>query len=271
MRPGAHQRGFTLIEAVIVIALTGAISGVVAVFLRGPITAYFDTVRRADLADGADGALRRMSRDIQASLPNSVRVSGNFIEFIPVKGAGRYRTDVGIGAGDDPLDFTSGADTSFDVLGPTVTVASGDSIVIYNLGQPGADAYEGTSRRAVSSPYGTVANVKFASGGTPFPFASPGGRFQVVSTATSYQCDLTSGVVRLWWGYPIQNTQPTSSAALTALSANSAVLVDRVTSCAFGYASSVSQRMGLVTLKLVLSKDGESVSLMQQLNVANAP
>jgi MSHA biogenesis protein MshO len=271
VRNRARQQGFTLIEAVVAIVLTGILSGVVAVYVRGPVKAYFDAVRRADLTDSADGALRRMSRDIQASLPNSLRVSGNFMEFLPVTSAGRYRSEVGVGASDDPLDFSSGSDTSFDVLGPPVTVASGDSIVIYNLGQPGADAWEGSSRRAVAAPYGTVSNVHFTSGGTPFPFASPGSRFQVVNTAASYECDLTSGVLRLWWGYPIQATQPVSAATLTGLGAKSALLADRVSACSFAYGTGVSQRMGLVTLKLVLTKDGENVSLMQQVNVANSP
>jgi MSHA biogenesis protein MshO len=274
VRNRERQQGFTLIEAVIVIVLTGILSGVVAVYVRGPIKAYFDAVRRADLTDTADGALRRMSRDIQASLPNSLRVSGNFVEFLPVKSAGRYRADYDYSSGapaGDILDFTSGSDTSFDVLGPPVTVASGDSIVIYNLGQPGADAWEGSSRRAAASPYGTVSNVHFTSGGTPFPFASPGSRFQVVSTAVSYECDLASGVLRLWWGYPIQATQPVSAVTLTGLAAKSAMLADRVSACSFAYGTGVSQRMGLVTLRLVLTKDGESVSLMQQVNVANSP
>ncbi len=266
-----HQRGFTLIEAVIVIVMTGILSGVVAVFMRGPIMAYFDTVRRADLADTADGALRRMSRDIQTALPNSVRVSGNFIEVLPVKSGGRYRAEVGTSGADDALDFSSAADSSFDVLGPPVTVASGDSIVIYNLGLPGSDAWEGSSRRAAAAPFGTVSKVSFTSGGVAFPFASPGSRFQVVGTALSYQCDTAAGVVRLWWNYPIQATQPASALTLGGLGASSAILADRVSSCAFSYAAGVSRRMGLVTLKLVLTQDGENVSLLQQISVVNAP
>ena len=49
--------------------------------------------------------------------PNSVRVDGNgrFMEFVPIRDAGRYRVEVGASAGDDPLDFTNAADSSFDV------------------------------------------------------------------------------------------------------------------------------------------------------------
>ena len=50
MRPASNstQRGFTLIEAIIVIVITGILAGMVAVFIRAPIDAYVDSARRAD-------------------------------------------------------------------------------------------------------------------------------------------------------------------------------------------------------------------------------
>ena len=47
----------------------------VAVFISRPMQGIIDTTRRAGLADAADTALRRMSRDIHRALPNSVRVT----------------------------------------------------------------------------------------------------------------------------------------------------------------------------------------------------
>lgn len=272
--PRFRHRGFTLVEAVIAIALTGILAGIVAMYLRGPILAYFDAVRRADLTDAADGAARRMARDVQGALPNSVRVSGSgqFIEFLPVKDGGRYRAELTPAGTGDILDFSSGTDGRFDVLGPTVTVASGDSVVVYNLGQTGADAYEGTSRRAVAAPFvAGLSQVNFTATGTPFPFASPASRFQIIGTPVTYQCDLAAGVVRRWWGYAIQATQPTSATTLNGLSASSAILTDRVSSCAIVYSTGTSQRLGLVTIKLVVTQSGENVSLVQQVNVVNTP
>src|SRR3990172_867080 len=136
-RTGAMQRGFTLVEAVMVIVLTGVIAAVVNVFIQGPVQGYFDTVRRSQASDVADFALRRVARDLQTALPNSMRstdANNYFLEFLPVRSAGRYRA-----AGDggfDPLDTTNPADTNFDVLGPGVDVAAGDNIAIYNTTQP---------------------------------------------------------------------------------------------------------------------------------------
>lgn len=260
-----RQSGFTLVEAILVIVITGILAGVVSVFIRGPVQGYFDSARRAGLTDIADTALRRMARDIQSALPNSVRVSGGaFLEFVPIKSAGRYRAVVGGGASDDALDFTSASDASFDVLGPPVTVESGDSIVIYNLGVPGADVYAGTSRRAAAAPFDSVAKVTFTPGGTQFPFASPGSRFQVVSGAVTYACD---GAGNLWRysGYGILSTQPVS------VPPGASLLASKLSACSFAYTPGALERSGMVAAFLEIQEKGETVSLLHQINVINTP
>ena len=269
-------------EAIVVMVLTSILAATVAVFIRAPVQAYFDGVRRADLSDAADGVLRRMSRDLQTALPNSVRISGNFIEFVPVTDAGRYRTDADPTAGCNSLDFSSSSLNSFDVLGPAVAVAAGNGIVVYNLGQPGADVYEGSSIRVAGAPSTPQAacgaqTIIFPAGTAPYSFASPGARFQVITTPVSYECapdaaNPDNGVLRRYWGYAIQATQPASAATLTALpNARSAIAAGQLASCVISYSNEVLQRNGLVVVRLTLSKGGESVTLVQQMNVANTP
>ena len=57
-------RGFTLIELITALVLTGILAAAAAVFLRVPIAGYFDLARRAALTDIADLAVRRFSRDV---------------------------------------------------------------------------------------------------------------------------------------------------------------------------------------------------------------
>lgn len=272
-----RESGFTLAEAVIVIVITGIIGAIVAVFIKSPVQAYFDTARRAELTDIADTALRRMARDIQRALPNSTRVdaTGQFVEFLPIKDAGRYRAEVGANPGiDDPLDFSDPTDSTFEVFGPAVNVANGDFVAIYNLGIPGSDAYDGTSIRPVTTNFGSLTTITFAPGAAQFPFASPGSRFQVINTSVSYACQPNAakpanGHLYRYSGYPIQPNQPDTLAKLDAL-ATRTVVADNVSGCSISYNVTL-QHLGLVSILLQLTKDGETVSLMHQVNVDNTP
>lgn len=243
-----------------VIVITGILAGMVAIFIRAPVQSFFDTARRAALVDAADTALRRISRDLHDALPNSVRINGTALEFLHVRSAGRYREQ---GPG-DPLDFTAN-DTSFDVLGPGVSVQSGDSVVVYNLGVAGSDAYTGTSLISAAPPFGVaVGNVAISP--FRFPFASPAKRFQIVDTPVSYVCSGTQ--MRRYSGYAIQPPpQPVPPAGAGAL------IADKIATggCNFTYAIGPSQREALVTLSLALTDGVETVSLLYQVHLNNAP
>jgi MSHA biogenesis protein MshO len=253
------QRGFTLLEAIIVITITGIIAAVVAVFIRAPVQAYFDSARRAELTDIADTAVRRISRDLHLALPNSVRLANpQVMEFLQTRTGGRYRAD---GPG-DVLNFNV-ADSSFDVLGPAITMVAGDQIVIYNLGVPGADAYAGDNRTGYVSTVGTVVTIT----SKLFPFDSPNHRFQVVDTPVTYLCDLTPpGTLRRYSGYAITPAQPNPPAGGT-----SALLAQNVSNCVFNYAQGVTERNGLVSIRLEITQSGETVRLYHEVHVSNVP
>lgn len=272
MRPTSKQvtKGFTLVEMVVVITIVAILAAASALFIRNPTQAFIDSENRANLTDRADTALRRMARDIRNALPNSVRTTtsglDSFIEFVPVKSAGRYRAAAGIAVGDNPLDFSLAADT-FDVLGPSVTVASGDKLVIYNLGIAGSDVYEGSDSRALQ----TTGNLSVLSfNGGIFPLESPSSRFFVVSTPVSYACDMTNHELLMYSGYAIQVTQPVSVSTLNSL-ATARKLATGLTSCQVNYVPGILQRSGVITIYLGFTQDAATVSLMHQVNVVNSP
>lgn len=262
-------RGVTLVEMIVVIAITGILAAAVAVFIRRPVEGYIDAARRAELSDIADTALRRITRDLRTALPNSIRITtagGNtYLEYLQSSGGGRYRSDVDSGGGGDPLNFAA-ADTTFNVIGPMPTLVAGDSIVIYNLNwDPAiatANAYVGDNRAAYASNTATTITLSAA---TLFPFASPGKRFQVVQYPVTYACE--SGVLRRYWGYAISSAQPAPPAG-----GNSTQLATSVAACSFTYATTGSSaRTGVASLTLEISQAGESVRLFQQAHVNNVP
>lgn len=257
-----------------VIVITG-ILGVLVVSFVNPLQGYFDAIRRADLSDVADTALRRMARELHTALSNSVRVSGGYIEFLPTTTGGRYRAVSECnGATCDQLDFSL-ADTSFDVIGILpLAPAVGNELVIYNLGIPGSDAYEGSNVATLSTGGGcTLSASKICfNGGMQFPFESPGRRFQVIAGPVTFACVGTT----LWRysGYARQLAQPTDIAAAPLSGATSKARLATGVDCAttsFAYESGVTQRTGLVSMRLTMAAGGESITLQHQVHVPNVP
>jgi len=183
------QRGFTLVELVMVIGLLGVISGMVMVFMKSPIDAYFASARRAGVTDVADTAARRMSRDIRRALPNSVRSpNSQCLEFIPTKTGGRYRVEALIAGDGTNLDFTI-ADSAFNLLGSNAALPAdqrigvGDLVVVYNLGVPGADAYNQDNTSdviALGAETSAPVEAPIQITARKFPLESPARRVHVV-------------------------------------------------------------------------------------------
>lgn len=281
-----YEAGFTLIEAIVAIVITGILAGIVAVFIAKPVEGYADSVRRAELTDVADVALRRMARDVRLALPNSLRTVANGFEFVMTKSGGRYRdesdgstcgnflytTDVDCGP---VLETVSEVD--FDVLGPMPAITSGDRIVVYNLGADyaPADVYAGGNVATVAgagaitaNPVPLVANP-FPTQSPPLP--SPASRFQVVGATdlvVRYTC--TGGVLTRFAGCSLAT--PSVCGGSGAVLAGSAT-VEPKASCTIVYSTGATGRSGLllITLTLTDTPSGESATLVQQIHVDNTP
>jgi len=279
-RPTTNQQAFTLVEMVIVIAATGVMAAAVALFLRWPFQAYLDAARRAEMTDTADGALRRMGRDLRVALPNSVRIAAaggaTCVEMLPTITGGRYRAALDNTGAGDILDFNV-ADASFDMLGPLPTlpgqtIAPGQRVAIYNLGATsvGSDAYSGTNTNVIAgTAAGTLPNEnKIISAPAPqrFPLASPGNRFQVIAGPVSYVCDLAAGTLTRVSGYGIAAAQACPPGG------TAAPLVNSVTGCDIQYTPlGATARNAIVSMTLALTQSNETVSLYHEAHVSNAP
>lgn len=258
--------GFTLIEAVMVIAITGIVVAMVAIFIVPSITAYFASATRAQLGDEADTALRRIGRDLAAALPNSARITGSSLELIPVSGAARYA--VGTEAG-DPLLFGT-ADTSFAVVGPALRLSSASQrLAWYNLGPgvPDADAYTQANVRVSSTAAGNAGSVTITGAALPSSLQAPPYRVYAIEQPVTYRCDTAAETLTRYSGYGFVSTQPNPPLGGTA-----AVLARHVKGCSFTYdVPAVTARYAVVTLSLQLGAQNETVTLYQSVHVDNLP
>ncbi len=258
------EAGFTLIEAVLVIAITGVVVAIVAVFIAPATNAYFASAARAQLGDEADTALRRMARDLAAALPNSARISGQSLELIPVSGAARYAVAAG-----DPLLFGT-PDTGFDIVGPPLRLSSASQrLAWYNLGPavPDADAYTLANVRVASTAAGNATHVAISGAALPNALQAPPYRVYAIEQPVSYRCDTAAGTLTRYSGYGFAAIQPDPPSGGSA-----AVLARHVTGCSFSYDTPpISVRYALVTLRLQLSTNNETVALYHTVHLDNLP
>ena len=274
------RAGFTLVELIVVIVVLGILSAAVSVFVANPVRAYFETMRRAQMTDAADLVVRRITRELQMALPNSVRISASastvFMEFIPVNDAGRYRAAVSGGnepTGTDALDITDLADTTFQVLGQPVTVNAGAQLVIFNLGSGDLDAYAGANRRVVATAPGSVSALSFLPTAATFPADSPEHRFYLVSKAVTFTCTPAAdgtGTIERFAGYDLQAAQPTNAAAAPLATASHSLVVDHVSACSFVNGNTLAS-INTVDLALKIADGGEAVTLQAQVALQNSP
>jgi MSHA biogenesis protein MshO len=278
--------GFSLVELIVVIVITGIIASVVGLFITGPILSFLDQARRAELVDAAQLAMSRMGRDLRAALPNSVRISGNSIEMLLTLDGERYRVETP-GAADDRLEFAA-TDAAFNTLGPigsadaspaaayTVTGA----LAIYPVLQSGANPYVAGDRSM--TPFGNirvtpVTNSGYAEyqvsltaavgapGAHRFPHESPTRRVFLVEGPVTYECSPPQ--LLRYSGYAVTPLQQAPGSAPVVIAGN-------VQACAFNYDAGTATRNAVVSIALSLADSAvqaERIRVIRQIHVGNTP
>lgn len=283
-----NYRGFTLIEMIVVMVITGIIGGMVAIFIQAPVKGYMDSSRRAEMTDIADTSLRRIARDIRTAVPNSIRVANcgltPCVEFLPTKAGGRYRADI---PGNILYFGSPGGTSTFDIIGPAINFAAGDYIVIGSQqsdgdppygNPPSSDTVAGNILRAYTGGAGLQTTVSFTPIALPVWAEVLSHRFAVVDgtqQAVTYACvgvgtnvatgDGTGSLNR-YSSYGFKSAQATPGT----LGVAPALLADRISACTIAY-NPVNQRDGLVEITLTITRANENINLTHAIHVNNVP
>ena len=287
MKSFTSHAGFSLIELIVVIVLLGVLAGGAGLLIVNPIEAYDAQVRRQQLVDQGEMALRQIARDLRRALPNSVRIvpagAGFALEMVNIVDGARYRDEYGgiyVADPDFVLDFTA-ADAVFNLLGGLsnpAEFAAGNRLVIYNTSTNiYAEAVDVDKQGIITDAGTSLAFITLNPGpnqedqislSTPFEFTqqSPGQRAFLVDGAISYICNPATGSILRYSGYGFDNPQQIPPAG-----AVSDTLVSQVISCNAGYTAGTAQRGGIISLDITLGDSGENINLLHQVHVVNVP
>lgn len=289
MKRCPSQAGFSLVELIVVVVLLGILASGAGLLITNPIEAYDAQVRRQQLVDQGEMALRQIGRDVRRALPNSIRITavgtGLALEMVNTVDGARYRDEFGGAYVVDPnfvLDFAS-ADMVFNLLGPLRNPAAfnaNNRLVIYNTSvNIYAEAVD-VDNQGIITPAGiSLGLINLGVGPTredqialsaPFLFTqqSPGQRAFFVDSSTSYICDPAGSQILRYAGYGFRAAQPTAPADFGVASGK---VVSQLSSCNFSYSAGSAQRGGILTIEIAISDSGETVNLLHQIHVVNVP
>jgi len=250
-----RDRGFSLIELIVVILILGIIGAGTAIYIVRGMQAYTDTVRRDRLTAMARAATERVVRELRNALPNSIRITTDSaggvttacIEFVPVERASAYR----------------------DALAPRGSITRFDAVP---FDPPLAGTRNPGPVAGFDAASNTLAGEVRLSAAHRFAHDSPQRRFFIATDPVSFCIDDGTGQLNRYGGYGFTAAASAPPTATPALLGEHLQLIDGGTAVVpFAWDPGSLTRAGIVTLDFRFMEEGEWVRLRQEVQIRNAP
>lgn len=266
-----HARGFTLVEAVVAIAISSVVIVFASMFITAPVDAYEAQARRARLLGDAATAWPRIQADLRAALPNSVRerVNGRYIvlEMLRTDGFARYVTS--------PAQNFTVAGTARGIWGSS---SPDDDFVNVRLAvnNAGQEAYTQTVSMTPMLNIQGTANATAGHSDLQLSLVpaintnSPGNRIYLVRGFVAYLCDRVTGTMTRYQGVGVVANVTAHDTPAELAAAAPEVVARGLGNCAFS-APLVPGRPQEIQVVLTATRNNESVSLVHRATLENLP
>lgn len=235
----AINKGFTLIELVIVIVLLAALSIMTSSYISTGVDIYSDVAERDGSLNSVRFVMERLRREVANALPNSA-ISSNSeqcLTFTPIIASSIYGSDFPI----SPITDNSGT------IAPIPFSISAASAVVYLLN---SDELASNKKQAINDYSAGQTSLSFVSS-ISFPWSSPARRVYIVKDTVTY-CFHSNNLYRR-------------------VNSGAEVLMGEEVQGRFQVSDATLQRNGLVLTTFTMNFDGQSVSVEQTLPINNVP
>jgi len=246
--------GFTLIEMVITITIVSIIAAVIYPIIIMGVDSYRNQVLRKEIVTRGRLAIEKMTRDIRASVPNTILVKTNLntndtVEFGNAVFYSSYSTISGFSS-PYTLNDNSG-----------LAVIAAPFIVIYNTNP---SSYYNYLSDPTPSTYPVVSvtsnTVTFSASSKPF---SPYNRYSMSDGPVAYSLNSNGELIR-YSGY-----NPGGSYLSDSTEQN--ILIDNVESLSFSYVSGTLTNESVLSIVFKITMEGLSMDFHQEVHIRNAP
>ena len=249
-----QQKGFTLLELIIVIVLLGIMSVSLGRLTSHTVFSYIDGKDRNRLSQSGKWMMERLSREIREALPQSVRTGSgsgfHCVEFMPIENSSTY------------FDLPATGNVSSFTAAEYDLVASISSLVAIMPINP-TSLYSGTGTLGTLSSVTATADpdqvLITLTSPTNFSRRSPQSRFFLLSGPVSFCLNNANGQMLRHSGYGISTSQsfPPSGGSLIGQDFTADTTV-------FNYQPDTLSRSGLLQINLRAQNRGRSLSANQE-------